>query len=146
MKIICAGLPKTGTKSMASALRMLGYVVYDAPEHFQYHMNEYDQAFSTGKVPDFASMYSKVDAITDTPACLFWKELKETFPDAKVVSMERDCVDDWSKSGLNTWAALRKLTLQPWNLLGIFLTPTGRQWARVLKGIKMKGKCKASSI
>ena len=33
MKIICAGFPKTGTKSMASALRQLGYNVNDFPEH-----------------------------------------------------------------------------------------------------------------
>ena len=35
MKIICAGFPKTGTKSMASALRQLGYNVNDFPEHLQ---------------------------------------------------------------------------------------------------------------
>ena len=33
MKIICAGFPKTGTKSMATALRQLGYTVNDFPEH-----------------------------------------------------------------------------------------------------------------
>ena len=33
MKIIYAGFPKTGTKSMASALRQLGYTVNDFPEH-----------------------------------------------------------------------------------------------------------------
>ena len=33
MKIICAGFPKTGTKSMAAALRELGYSVNDFPEH-----------------------------------------------------------------------------------------------------------------
>ena len=33
MKIICAGFPKTGTKSMATALRQLGFAVNDFPEH-----------------------------------------------------------------------------------------------------------------
>ena len=35
MKIICAGFPKTGTKSMAMALRELGYSVHDTEEHLQ---------------------------------------------------------------------------------------------------------------
>ena len=33
MKIICVGFPKTGTKSMAAALRQLGFAVNDFPEH-----------------------------------------------------------------------------------------------------------------
>ena len=36
MKVILAGLSKTGTKSMAAALRILGYQVYDATENFLY--------------------------------------------------------------------------------------------------------------
>ena len=35
MKIICAGFPKTGTKSMAAALRELGYSVHDFEEHVE---------------------------------------------------------------------------------------------------------------
>ena len=35
MKVICAGFPKTGTKSLAMALRELGYSVYDTEEHLQ---------------------------------------------------------------------------------------------------------------
>jgi len=141
MKIICAGLSKTGTKSIANALRMLGFIVYDGPEHLQYHMAEYDQAFSTDKMPDFASMYSKVDAVTDIPACLFWKELKETFPDAKVVLMERDSASDWVKSLTKSVEVAQNLIMKkPWNLLGVFLTPTGRRWSRVWKGIEAKGE------
>jgi len=140
MKIICAGLPKTGTKSMANALRMLGLVVHDSPEHFQNHMIEYDEVFSTGKVTDFASMYSKVDAVTDIPACLFWKELKEIFPDAKVVLMERDSASDWVKSFLNTSAIAKTLMAKPLNVLGLFLTPTGRKFRRISEGIGAKGE------
>ena len=35
MKIICAGFPKTGTKSMATALRDLGFSVHDFEEHLE---------------------------------------------------------------------------------------------------------------
>ena len=136
MKIICAGLYKSGTKSMAQALRMLGFVVYDVKEHFQYHINEYDQLFSTGKMPDFASMYNKVDAVTDGPTCLFWKELKEAFPDAKVVLMERDSAEVWLKSSLETKVVYRKIIKKPLNFVGLFVTPTGRRFLRIVKGIE----------
>ena len=36
MEIICAGFPKTGTKSCTSALRTLGYNVADFPETFEF--------------------------------------------------------------------------------------------------------------
>ena len=39
MKITCAGFPKTGTKSMATALRQLGYSVNDFPEHLHGGLN-----------------------------------------------------------------------------------------------------------
>ena len=35
MKLICAGLPKTGTKTLAKALRILGYTVYDVKEQLE---------------------------------------------------------------------------------------------------------------
>ena len=41
MKVICAGLSKTGTKTLAKALRILGYTVYDYFEHRDFHMDEW---------------------------------------------------------------------------------------------------------
>ena len=38
MKIIGAGFPKTGTKSLALALRDLGYTVHDFEEHMAYNL------------------------------------------------------------------------------------------------------------
>ena len=34
MKVIVAGMPKTGTKTMKAALEELGYSVYDLIENF----------------------------------------------------------------------------------------------------------------
>lgn len=36
MKVICAGIPKTGTKTLAEALRILGYNVHDVFQQFFY--------------------------------------------------------------------------------------------------------------
>ena len=41
MKVICAGFPKTGTKSMALALRELGYSVHDYEEHLHLNLDHY---------------------------------------------------------------------------------------------------------
>jgi hypothetical protein len=85
MKVICAGLPKTGTKSLASALRTLGYSVHDNDEQWTYHMDEYIPALESKEMPDFAAMYANVDAVTDIPACFFFEEIFQAFPNAKVV-------------------------------------------------------------
>ena len=45
MKLICAGLPKTGTKSIAAALRILGYNVHDNAEQWRDHLDECLNAF-----------------------------------------------------------------------------------------------------
>ncbi|KXJ23760.1 hypothetical protein AC249_AIPGENE4440 [Exaiptasia diaphana] len=129
MKIICAGLPKTGTKSLAAALKILGFTVHDYEEHMEYHLNEYISQACRGIIPDFSSMYNNVDATTDTPACFFWKEIKECFPHSKVILTERDNVESWVKSVLHThevWEESKSVLTS----LGLVITPTGRKWKK----------------
>lgn len=85
MKIIVAGYPKTGTKSLNAALTELGYNVYDYMEHYFYHYNEWIRIYE-GKedIEVFKQMYKDVDAVVDGPACFFWYEIHQAFPDAKV--------------------------------------------------------------
>lgn len=85
MKVIVAGMPKTGTKSMAQALKELGYVVYDFMEQYQYHRKDWVKIMvDGGTTEDFRRMYENVDAVTDVPACRYWNELHKAFPDSKV--------------------------------------------------------------
>ena len=85
MKLIVAGLPKTGTKSMAVALSDLGYQVVDGMDHHEYHMKEWNTIFTKGaKTEDFKKMYEGYDAVSDVPACAFWEEIHKAFPEAKV--------------------------------------------------------------
>ena len=85
MKIIVAGFSKTGTKSLSAALTELGYEVYDFIEHFWFHC-DYWKKIKEGKgtIDDFRKMYENVDVTIDTPAFLFWEEIHQAFPDAKV--------------------------------------------------------------
>jgi len=98
MKVICAGLSKTGTKSLAKALRMLGFTVFDYWEHRKFHLDEWFDIYSEGKTPDFASMYKDVDAVTDLPPAFWFQEIYEAFPDAKVILSLRDSEDVWVHS------------------------------------------------
>ena len=84
MKVICSGMSKTGTKTMAEALRILGFKVYDFEEHYFYLYDEWFKFVETGDKNLLKEMYADVDAITDTPACVFWEEFMNLFPEAKV--------------------------------------------------------------
>lgn len=85
MKVIVAGMPKTGTKSMHAALEMLGYSVYDFPENAFILTDEYDKIVCKGwETDDFRRMYENIDAVVDYPAFYFWDEIHKAFPEAKV--------------------------------------------------------------
>ena len=85
MKVIVANYMKTGTKSMTAALTELGYNVYDNIDHYLYHRKEWMKIFNgNGSKVDLKKMYENVDAVVDFPANIFWKEIHEAFPEAKV--------------------------------------------------------------
>ena len=85
MKVIVAGLSKTGTKSMQFALKELGYNVYDFMENYMYYGKKWEKIFAFGgTTDDFYEMYKDVDAVTDCPAAYFWDEIHKAFPNAKV--------------------------------------------------------------
>ena len=99
MKIICAGFPKTGTKSMANALTHLGFQVHDFEEHLEYNLDNYLKFFD-GAVGEevFTEMYEDVDVVVDQPACTLWNILLRQFPESKVILMERESAESWFTS------------------------------------------------
>ena len=86
MKVICAGLSKTGTKSLNAALKELGYdVTYDFIDHYYEHGKQWLKILKHGGTKeDFIEMYRDVDAIVDIPTYAFWEEIHEAFPESKV--------------------------------------------------------------
>lgn len=111
MKVICAGLSKTGTKSLASALRVLGYTVYDFPEHTSIHLDEWRAIYHEGETLDFATMYEGVDAITDLPAAFWFEEILQKFPEAKIILTVRDSDEVWVQSWVKHLQMTRDLDL-----------------------------------
>ena len=85
MKVIVAGMPKTGTKTMKAALEELGFTVYDLLENFEHLNKDWQKIFNEGgTTEDFRRMFENVDAVTDVPGCYFWDEIYKAFPEAKV--------------------------------------------------------------
>lgn len=92
MKVIGAGIGRTGTMTMQAALETLGYHCY--------HMNEVPRErghldawykFVTGQAPmDWHTLLRKFEATVDAPACFYYQELMQAFPDAKVILTVRE--------------------------------------------------------
>ena len=135
MKVICAGKPKTGTTSMATALRTLGFKTYDFAEHLQFHLNDWVNIYQGATEPDFLALYGDVDAVTDQPPCFFWQEISEAFPDSKVVLMVRDSDEVWAESLIKFVRQVRS-TKMPFIFKYIMrhCSPTGRKIQEVLEG------------
>ena len=99
MKVIGAGLGRTGTFSLKFALEHLGFGPC-------YHMSEL-LAGARRNVPlwldvisgraDWDRVFDGYQSTTDYPACSYWRELADHYPEAKVILSVRD-PDSWFDS------------------------------------------------
>jgi len=99
LKVIGAGVGRTATFSMKFALEHLGIGPC-------YHMSE---VFAGARRniplwldvvngnPDWDTVFEGYASTTDYPACTYWRELAEYYPNAKVVLTTRDA-DVWFES------------------------------------------------
>jgi hypothetical protein len=95
LKIIGAGMGRTGTASLKVALETLNIgrcyhmsEVLKNLEYIQYWINAADGS------PDWDKIFSGYSATVDNPGCNYWKELAAYYPEAKVILTTRDA---------NTW-------------------------------------------
>ncbi len=92
LKILGAGLPRTGTKSLCSALKILGYNAV----HHQRGVIPLLPA-SADIVHGWTDKYFKgIDAATDCPAAMYWREIT-LLRECKVILTMRD-IDGWWES------------------------------------------------
>ena len=91
-KVFCIGFHKTGTKSIASALRILGYRVTGANG-----VHDPDIAIKLNDLVDEVS--EQFDAFQDNPWPLVYKRMDEKYPDAKFILTLRD-PDRWIASAV----------------------------------------------
>ena len=87
LRIVGAGLPRTGTSSLAVALeQMLGgrsYHMSTIPGHPFDLGTGWNQALA-GDTPDWDQLFDGYVAAVDWPASMFWRELSDANPNALV--------------------------------------------------------------
>jgi hypothetical protein len=103
IKVIGAGLGRTGTLSLKLALEELGFARC-------YHMVEvlahpddariWDAA-ARGQPVDWDALFHDYQATVDWPGCSFYEQLMQHYPDARVVLTVRD-PERWYDSAYNT--------------------------------------------
>ncbi|MBV9786571.1 MAG: sulfotransferase family protein [Chloroflexi bacterium] len=101
LKIIGAGFGRTGTSSLQAALEELGFgKCYHMREVFaegnQHHPAMW-LAASEGKSVNWEQLFAGYQSTVDWPACTFYKELMDYYPNAKVLLSVRD-PEKWYKS------------------------------------------------
>ncbi len=92
MKVIGAGVGRTGTYSLKLALEMLGFgpchhmeeVIKNPPLHVPIWSAAVDGEH------DWENAYRGYNSAVDWPTAAFWKELSEAYPDAKFVLTARE--------------------------------------------------------
>jgi hypothetical protein len=103
LKLIGAGLGRTGTLSLKAALERIGYgpcfhmiEVLTAPERGRHWLEQ-----TRSGIHAWDAIFRGYRATVDWPAAAFWRELVERYPDAKVLLSLRDA-DRWYDSVMNT--------------------------------------------
>jgi hypothetical protein len=104
LRVVGAGLGRTGTASLQLALQQL-------LDGRCYHMAETFgrpddipvwHAAVNGEPPDWDEFLRDYVATVDWPACAFWRELADANPDAIVLLSTRSSADAWWKSANDT--------------------------------------------
>ncbi|MGA0239132.1 MAG: sulfotransferase family protein [Acidimicrobiales bacterium] len=102
MKVVGAGLGRTGTLSLKFALeRLLDARCYHMMEvGAAGHVDAWYRA-ATGESVDWQALLGDFDAIVDWPGAAFWEQLSNAFPDALVLLSHRP-LDRWYESASST--------------------------------------------
>ena len=109
LKVIGAGLPRTGTLSLKKALEILGFNCYHMLENFKNNDSQFWSDAFENKTKDYKQVFKNYTATVDSPACFCWKDLLDENQEAKVILSVRDNSDVWYKSYKET--VLRFLSL-----------------------------------
>ncbi|MFI4973965.1 MAG: sulfotransferase family protein [Caulobacterales bacterium] len=98
LKVVGSGLGRTGTKSMQTALNMLGF----GPCHHMVEVFMHPESMAlwieagAGR-PDWDLIFKDYQSMVDYPGAAYWREIAAHYPDAKVLHTVRD-PDQWFES------------------------------------------------
>ncbi|MEM7534081.1 MAG: sulfotransferase family protein [Chloroflexota bacterium] len=135
IKVIGAGLFRTGTMSLKQALEDLGFSqcyhfieVLKNPGHLAMW-----EAAANGETIDWDKLFEGYQATTDAPAYHYYRELMDLYPESKVILTVRD-PQSWYKSSYTTLYTQNRPLLHRkilFSIFGIFkpdLKGTLRAW------------------
>jgi hypothetical protein len=133
LKVIGAGFGRTGTLSVYTALKQLGYPCYHMFEVLENTENKSHLDFwckvangEAGTQHRWEEVFSNYTATVDNPACCVWRELLAAYPDAKVVLTVHPCgAEAWYESTLDSIYFTE--TMWQFKVLE-FATPFGRKF------------------
>lgn len=103
LKVVGAGLGRTGTHSLKLALeQLLGEPCYHMIEVFGHpdHVPLWHQA-ALGNPPNWDDLFTGYGAAVDWPAAAFWRQQAEAYPEALILLSTRDS-ESWWRSCDNT--------------------------------------------
>jgi hypothetical protein len=98
LKVIGAGLGRTGTLSLKLALEQIGFGPCHHMAEVMLHLESvplWTQAADGN--PNWDAIYKDYAATVDYPGCAFWRQLTDFYPQAKVLLSVRDA-DQWFES------------------------------------------------
>src|SRR6476661_1539609 len=104
LRVVGAGLGRTGTMSLKAALeRLLGAPCYHGGEVFPRpsHVEAWNAA-ARGEPVDWGALFDGFQATVDWPAAAFWEEISEAFPGAVILLSTRESAESWWKSANET--------------------------------------------
>ena len=116
LRVVGAGLPRTGTESLRSALeRLLGAPcahMRTIPGH-PFDCGPGWRLALEGGTPDWDSLLAGCAAGVDWPVGLFWREIAEHWPDCLVVLSDRGSTQTWLDSMFATVVPVARTCTAP---------------------------------
>jgi hypothetical protein len=104
LRVIGAGLPRTGTSSLKAALELLGFgpchhmsELFDKSKRCVEFIRAYD-----GSHVDFNVLMKGYGSTVNLPASDFYKEIHQAHPQAKIILTVRENSEKWFESVSNT--------------------------------------------
>jgi sulfotransferase family protein len=104
LKLINAGLGRTGTTSLKVALDRLGfgpcYHMFDIVSS-QERLGQWERIVCDGQRPDWEAVFDGYTSAVDGPPAVYYQQIMEAFPGAKVILTVRDA-ERWYQSTYDT--------------------------------------------
>jgi len=112
LRVVGAGLGRTGTHSLKIALeQLLGAPCYHMVEAFQRPADIATwHAAATGQPIDWRELFNGYAAVVDWPAAAFWSQIADVFPNAIILLSLRDAESWWRSASRTIFEGFRRAT------------------------------------